>query len=98
MVATIAFAACNKEKTLCLQSDVTVDYHTLNQYDSTYQIPKFCMEESNWENVTYEGLYNPNTGNVDALINNEGTTSVTYYNFLRGDSVTQTAVTYSVPE
>ncbi len=98
LIIIICFVACKKDKTLCLQSTVTFDYHIMNQFDSTFTQSKLCMEESKWETITLEGNFNPTTGDFIATDNKEGTTKATYYNSQRGDSVTRTTVTVSVPE
>lgn len=98
LIITLGVLACKKDKTLCLESTVTLDYHTLNQYDSTYTNDKICMEESKWETAQFAEDFDPVTGQVIKQSNKEGTSVVTYYNSVRGDSVTRTTVTTSVPE
>lgn len=97
VVLLVTVAACNKDKTTCYQSDVTFTYDTYSQYDSSYTTAKLCLKESEWENLEFEGIYDPITGTVTQP-NEVGTTAARFYQTERKDSVTRTTKTYSVGE
>lgn len=91
------FVACKKDKTVCFQTDVTLDYDTFDQFDSAYTTPKVCMLESQTSTMTFESQLDPISGQI--YIKNEvGSSIIRMYDTQRSDSLTRTINTYTVPE